>query len=333
MLLAIINDILDCSKIESGNMELESTAFGLHDVVHDVADILSDVANQNGNMLTVELADSVPRWVEGDPGRLRQSLLNLVANACKFTKLGTIEVQLEGTPRDDHTQVEFAVVDSGIGISPDVQDKIFEPFRQADERTARKFGGTGLGLTITQRLVELMGGKLELESDPGQGSSFHFTLPFGFAKRLDESTGQPQRVTEINARVLIAEDHPINQPVTRRLLEKLGCTVDVIENGQQAVDAAKLSGYDAIFMDCQMPVLDGFGASTAIRRLQIEVPIIALTASAMENDRLRCQEAGMIDFVTKPCRVEDLQAALSRVLLDAHADERVPRQVRDPGAA
>jgi signal transduction histidine kinase/DNA-binding response OmpR family regulator/HPt (histidine-containing phosphotransfer) domain-containing protein len=462
-LLVIINDILDFSKIEAGKMDLELLDFDLRAAVEDVLELLAERASTKRLELACWLQSDVPTWVAGDPGRLRQILTNLVGNAIKFTERG--EVVVRTTLVEEHADtvlLHFAVTDTGIGIPPEVQDRLFQAFAQADGSTTRKYGGTGLGLAISQRLATMMGGTIGVESTPGQGSTFWFTVclatrlapqdtacaalpelrgvrvlcvddhatnrvileaqlsawgmradcvvdgPTTLARlRAAQTAGQPYTLAildyqmpgmdglelaraiksdptlapmrlvmlssvnqrgqgtaaqqagiaacltkpvrqshlynclmtvmsaaaeptavlpvtrrqeeaqvQIHARVLVVEDNVVNQKVAVRLLEKLGCRVDVAANGREAVNMLTQLTYDVVFMDCQMPEMDGFAATAAIRQGEAStgqhMPIIAMTANAMQGDRERCLAAGMDDYVSKPVKVDDLMAMLRK---------------------
>jgi PAS domain S-box-containing protein len=480
-LLTIINDVLDFSKIESGNVELERADFELVVSVEDVLELLAERAHGQGLELGSLVERGVPAWVSGDPGRLRQVLTNLVGNAVKFTHQGEVRVHVSLVEQRQETAlVRFAVTDTGIGIPAEVQGQLFTPFTQADGSITRRYGGTGLGLAISRRLVELMGGMIGVESAPGQGSTFWFTLPLP-VRPAPPSTGPPLqpglgavrvlcvddnatnraiveaqlalygvrvecvadgstalarlraaqregdpfalavldyqmpgmdgvtlagliradpllvstrlvmlsslgvRVAETDARaewfeawltkpvrrahlheclatalgaaakpppgassipraatapalagprILVAEDNMVNQRVAQRLLEKLGCQVDLVANGRDAVEAAAGSRYDCIFMDCQMPEMDGYEAAAAIRRhetgTQVRLPIIALTAHAMQGDRERSLAAGMDDHLVKPFSVEALRAMLRKWLPVAAGLEAAPARVEHP---
>ncbi|PYN91363.1 MAG: hybrid sensor histidine kinase/response regulator, partial [Candidatus Rokuibacteriota bacterium] len=464
VLLAIINDILDFSKIEAGKLDFEQTDFELRVTVEDVLELLAERAYGKGLELAYLPHANLPRWVEGDPGRLRQVLTNLVGNAVKFTETGEVVVHsslVEETDRD--ALIRFAVTDTGIGISPETCERLFQSFSQADSSTTRRYGGTGLGLAISRRLVEMMGGSIGVESTSGAGSTFWFTVrlakrpvpptamradltelrrlrvlgvddnatnctllaaqlgawgmhvdcvanasraldslrmahrdarPYdlaildhqmpdmdgmtmarsiksdpalasvplvlltsvsfrgcageaeqaGFRALLLKPIRQsqlydciatvvgmatepsPSRLItlqtlreaqgQLRARILVAEDNVVNQRVAVRMLEKLGCRVDVVTNGLEAVEASARITYHCLFMDCQMPEMDGYEATAAIRKREVEtgahIPIIAMTANAMESDRERCLVAGMDDYVSKPVQPRELVATLEK---------------------
>ena len=321
-LLGVINDILDFSKIEAGRLEVEAIPFSPPELVEEVAMLLSHRAEEKGLALRVELPPNkaFPRAV-GDPTRITQVLTNLATNAVKFTEQGEVvlKLALEGDD-DENLTLRFEVIDSGIGISPRQRERLFEPFQQADGSTTRKYGGTGLGLTISRRLVELMGGELELESTHGLGSRFHFSLTLPRAEGEEAPAEQPA-VPSANplerirgARVLLVEDLEVNKLVAKALLATAGLEVEIADNGAEALEALERAPVDLVLMDVQMPVMDGFEATRRIRAMAgyHELPIVAMTAHAMAEERRRCLEAGMNDHVAKPIQVEALHAALVR---------------------
>jgi signal transduction histidine kinase/ActR/RegA family two-component response regulator len=305
-LLHLVNDILDVAKIEAGKLALERTPFQLREMVANAMAVVAPAAAGRGLELRQICAPDVPNALAGDPGRLQQILLNLLSNAVKFTEHGlvSLDVSMAGSGAD-FAVLRFAVRDTGIGIPANVQQAIFEPFAQADTSTTRRFGGTGLGLAICRSLVSLMGGKLELESQAGCGSTFSFTARLALAPDLPAPvSAAPDRIPQSsrNLRILLAEDNVINQKVAVRLLERMGHRVDIASDGREAVDAATRCAYDLVLMDCQMPNLDGYAATRAIRQLDPSrlIPIVAMTASATPEAQRRCREAGMDDFLTKP---------------------------------
>ena len=323
-LLAILNDILDFSKIEAGELQVECTPFDLHGVLQQTADLFSlTVANKKLSM-AVEIAPDVPSWVAGDPGRLRQVLVNLLGNALKFTERGRISLRCWRVPDDSgRLGVEFEISDTGVGIDPAVIDSLFRPFTQADESTTRRYGGTGLGLAISKQLVELMHGRIQATSVPGEGSTFRFTValepPAADSVAEMERHDTAPRAAARPAHILLAEDNLVNQRVISHLLSHLGHSVDIVPNGREAVAAAGSGRYDAILMDCHMPEMSGYEAAPLIRQQDHSgrrPPIIALTASALPADRGRCLEAGMDDYVSKPVNLETLSKVLDEWLAD-----------------
>jgi PAS domain S-box-containing protein len=322
-LRAIVDDILDFSKIEAGHLELERVELDAHDLVDDVIAIMAEQARQGGLVLDSEIDASLAGRLRGDPIRLRQILLNLVGNAIKFTPNGRVTIDVQGDPDDARTHVRFEVRDTGIGISADAQTRLFEPFTQADSSTTRRYGGTGLGLAICRRLVDLMGGSLGVTSETGRGSTFWFTAPLiadqdergvqaepAPAETVASPTSAPWR-----PQILVVDDNPINRKVTARIVERLGFAVDTATDGHEAVEAASRKPYAAILMDCQMPNLDGYEATVAIRAAEPpgqRAPIIALTANAFGGVREQCLAAGMDDYLAKPTTVGTVSAVLGR---------------------
>jgi len=340
-LLRVINDILDFSKVEAGRLELEHVDFDLREVVEDATRDLADAAAEKRIELACLVPPDLSPRLRGDPIRLRQVLTNLLSNAVKFTVGGGEVVVTVGVAQDaplDAPQdvlMAFEVRDTGMGIAPEYLERLFESFSQGDPSTTRRSGGTGLGLAISRRLVELMDGSISVDSAPGRGSTFRFTARF---EKVDEGRAEPRRVAPAQVsgrRLLLVEDNPVNRKVAVRSLEKMGYQVDVAENGAEALPAALRDDYAAILMDCQMPVMDGYEATAAIRRGEQtrarHTPIIALTASAMEGDRERCLAAGMDDYLAKPLRIEVLAAVLARWLGPAPGEE--PEVTPAPRAA
>lgn len=363
VLLAIINDILDFSKIEAGKLQLEAIPFEVRRTIEEAIAVSSSTAEQKGLRLSCRIARHIPFALIGDPTRLRQIIVNLVSNAVKFTEQGTVTVSAELTGmRDRRYGLSVSVTDTGIGISLEAQSNIFDAFSQADGSTTRKYGGTGLGLAIVKQLVTLMGGTIELQSRPGEGTCFRFTV---YCKSADMPTQRPPELCAVSAtrgetisdqrpvragevRILLVEDNPVNREVACGMLEVLNCRIDTAENGREALDAIAKTGYALVFMDCQMPEMDGLTATKLIRAreaaeavssskfqvssprpvhpsLQPEtqnskpdtprrVPIVALTAHAMQGDREQCLSAGMDDHLSKPFTLVQLEHMLSRWL-------------------
>ncbi|MGE3908284.1 MAG: ATP-binding protein [Chloroflexota bacterium] len=322
-LRAIVDDILDFSKIEAGRLNLETVELDPRDLVDDVVAILADQARRRGLHLDTKLAPDLPRHLRGDPIRLRQILLNLVGNAIKFTPTGQVEIIVSVDAAEPDTLVRFEVQDSGIGISPELQARLFQPFTQADSSTTRRYGGTGLGLAISRRLVELMGGSIGVDSVEGKGSTFWFVAPLRTAQPM--RAGAPLAPTSsmipptvhgaVHPPLLVVDDNPINRKVAARIAERLGFQVDTAEDGHEAVAAAADKQYAAILMDCQMPGLDGFEATAAIRAAEPpgqHTPIIALTANAFAGVRDECLAGGMDDYIAKPTTVGSMATVLSR---------------------
>jgi signal transduction histidine kinase/CheY-like chemotaxis protein len=323
-LLTIINDILDYSKIEAGKLDLDSLDFDLRKCVNDTLKLVWYQARQKNLSLECRIRPEVPACVTGDPLRLRQILLNLTGNAVKFTEAGSVCVTVSSQSAGGGAAlVEFAVSDTGIGIEEQKQHTIFQAFAQADGSMTRRFGGTGLGLTISSRLVGLMGGVITVESNPGRGSCFRFTVRMPVAGSIaaaQPASGGPFCGPIPGAPaldILLAEDNLVNQTLAVRLLEKMGHRVTVAGNGREAADSIRRQRFDVVLMDVQMPVMSGLEATKEIRRAEqisgAHVPIIAMTAHAMKGDRERCLECGMDSYVSKPIRRQELMEALARV--------------------
>ncbi|MDJ0654847.1 MAG: ATP-binding protein [Xanthomonadales bacterium] len=325
-LLAIINDILDFSKIEAGKLTLDQADFSIPELVKQVAESHRKAAAEKGLGLTTHISAKRSERVSGDPARVGQVLNNLVSNAVKFTESGQISIRVEQEQIDENGAVwtVFEVADSGIGINDKSINRIFESFDQEDGSSTRKFGGAGLGLTISKQLVDLMGGSLSVDSTLGAGSRFSFRLPLYPALERTQPAGgaQPFAVQPIDAVVLIVEDNPTNLEVAKGMLESLHCEALEAVDGLEAVHQVRRGGVDVVLMDCQLPVMDGFAATEAIRSWEAEhgilnpIPIIALTADALEGDRERCLKAGMDDYLTKPLTVEELHQKLDQWLND-----------------
>lgn len=335
-LLVIINSILDFSKIEAGQLELECIDFQLRDEIRATVEMLAARAQQKGLELSIDIPEDMHSAVSGDPGRLRQILTNLVGNAIKFTARGRVVVRARldtgGTAENIY---RLSVEDTGIGIRSEAMGKIFAAFSQADSSTTREYGGTGLGLAIVSQLAAKMGGEAGAESRYGEGSTFWFTIRL---KRRLESGLTPvaapvepvQRISgELAGRILLVEDNLINQEVAKAMLEALGCHCTLASNGIEAISALDcLPDWDAVLMDCQMPEMDGYEATRRIRVLEersgSRIPVIALTANAMQDDRQRCLDAGMDDFLSKPFTMEALAATLRQWLPAAASNTAAP---------
>jgi signal transduction histidine kinase/ActR/RegA family two-component response regulator len=322
-LLSVINDVLDFSKIEAGKVELEDLNFDLSDLVDGTMKSFALSSKQKGLELRSEFGAGVPEMVVGDPARLRQVLTNLVGNALKFTEAGEVGVRVARMEGDAAgLPLEFTVWDTGVGIKPEKQKAIFESFTQADSSTTRKYGGTGLGLTISMRLVGLMGGKIWVESEIGRGAKFHFTVNFKpstqpfRAERKNTEVAEDAHKPRVRLRVLLAEDNAVNQRLISRLLEKRGHEVDVVGNGLEALRALALKNYDLVLMDMQMPELDGLETTARIRMKEAggdkHQVVVALTANAMSEDEERCRAAGMDGYLTKPIQFERLDEVLEK---------------------
>jgi signal transduction histidine kinase/HPt (histidine-containing phosphotransfer) domain-containing protein len=348
-LLSLIDDILDFSRIEAGRLALEVQPLDLRQLVGEVVAVFTAQVHAKGLRISAHVDPAVPLALEGDAGRLRQVLTNLVGNAVKFTEHGVVEVRGDLVAEGPQgVLLRLSVWDTGIGIAPALQATLFEPFTQADASTTRRYGGAGLGLTIAKRLVELMGGEIGVESAVGQGSTFWVTLRLarGAAPRGVSAATVPgalaapaaQRAdTTTRGRVLVAEDNAINQLVVARLLESLGYAVDTVVNGQRAVEAVHQGHYALVLMDCHMPQMDGFAATAAIRRDEAgrgqHTPIVAVTADALVGDAEKSLAAGMDDHLTKPITLERLAAVVGRWIAGSGAADPVAdaRGPLDPG--
>lgn len=337
-LLGLLNDVLDLSKIEAGKMELEEIDFDLRDLVHETVRTFSAKAREKGVALTAHLSDDLPRTVCGDPTKLRQLLTNLIGNAIKFTQKGEVTLTAEEQwHNDDEIALHFAVRDTGIGIPDEKLDEIFHAFRQSDATTTRQYGGSGLGLTISSELVRMMRGRIWVDSKPGNGSIFHFTIqlkkgaPLSLPPKPPEpaETSQPETSRKPSGadwksaprvrplRVLIADDHAANRQLVRDVLRARGHSCTAASDGQEAVDAWRRDTFDVLLIDVQMPVMDGFQVTATIRKkeeaTQGHVPIVALTAHAMAGDREKCLMAGMDAYLAKPLRPQKLVELIESV--------------------
>ncbi|MCX8086869.1 MAG: ATP-binding protein, partial [Rhodocyclaceae bacterium] len=319
-LLGILNDILDLSRIEAGRLPIEAIPFDLATPLSRIETLFGEAIRQKGLAFALDVAPEVPRGLVGDPLRLSQILTNLVGNALKFTERGEIRLAVRLLSRAaERCELEFSVSDTGIGLAPEDQQRIFKAFTQADSSITRRYGGTGLGLAICRRLVAAMGGEIGVTSAPGKGSTFYFRLPFGLAEAALAPKPRSLRdaaPTLAGLKVLLVEDNATNRLVAQRLLEKAGVTVEVAENGAEALEklAAAATPFDAVLMDVQMPVMDGLEAT---RRLKADgrfahLPVIAMTADAMAEDRQRCLEAGMQEYLAKPIDFGELLTTLAR---------------------
>jgi signal transduction histidine kinase/CheY-like chemotaxis protein len=327
-LLGIVNDMLDLSKIEAGQLHLDRERFDLKATLQGVVDLLRPRAVDKGLGFGFDFAAGVPRWIWGDEVRLRQIVLNLLGNATKFTEKGEVRIVVRAA---GPARLHIEVADTGIGITEEQHSRMFKKFSQADTSMSRRYGGTGLGLVISKELAELMGGEIGYQSRPGEGSRFWVMIP---AEEAPEPAPSSPAVILVKGavaqgRVLVVEDNTVNQRVLLRSLQKLGLEVDVAANGAEALNRWKLSTYDLVFMDCQMPEMDGYEATERIRAAErngARTPIVALTAHAMPEDRARCQAAGMDDYLSKPVDIAALEAVVKRFVAAPAAPAQTPRE-------
>ena len=331
-LLSMVNGVLDFSKIEAGKLEFESIDFELSPVLKSIESSFFIIARNKGLSLRIEKDDSVPEWFKGDPARLLQVFMNLVSNAIKFSYTGEIKFRVRLLDLDvQRALLRFEVKDQGIGISPEAQANLFKPFTQADSSTSRRFGGSGLGLSISRNLVEGMGGKIGVISNENEGSLFWIEIKLQLGKELQKKSHFHEiDIREKRLKVLIAEDNIINQKVTMKMFQKMGAEAHVVGNGMELLDSLKSQTYDLVVMDCQMPLMDGFEATHLFRNgkpiLNKDIPIVALTANATMQSRERCLELGMNDFLPKPIVYEELKRVVSqwvRSRIDWHAVNKI----------
>jgi CheY-like chemotaxis protein len=322
-LLRLINDILDFSKLEANRLTLENISFSVEEVLDSVARLQEAKAAQKGLYLRTQIAADVPARLKGDPGRLRQVLLNLVDNGLKFTKQGGVEIRVGlGSLKDGRARLSFAVRDTGMGIAAEDQAGLFQQFAQVDSSTSRRFGGTGLGLAICRRLVEQMNGKITITSALGKGTTFTFDITLDVDETpqiaaVKSPVGEGLASAGRRLRVLLAEDNVTNRTVATYWLESLGHHVDAVSNGREAVEAVRNVPYDVVLMDVMMPEKDGLEATRDIRALpapMCTVPVVAVTANALQQHMDVCRDAGMDDFLTKPIITTQLFALVQRVI-------------------
>ena len=328
-LLTLIDDILDVSRAEAGKLKIEITQCRLVDLLGHVESMMRPQIAEKGLDFRIVKSEDAPAVIRTDPARLRQCLINLINNAAKFTENGHIHVRVRPSEVDGVRFVRFEVEDTGIGIEPEKQATIFAPFTQADDSHTRRHGGAGLGLAITGQLSKLLGGRISVASEPGNGSTFTLEIPVGpesselrildAEDAVDEPQGEDARRQDcsLSGHVLVAEDTPTNQLIVRKMLERIGLKVTLVDNGQKAVDQVLHGTFDLVLMDVQMPVMDGYAAVGQLRKEHVDIPVIALTANAMDGDRKRCMDAGCTDYLSKPIDKERLTETLA-TYLSAH---------------
>jgi signal transduction histidine kinase/HPt (histidine-containing phosphotransfer) domain-containing protein/ActR/RegA family two-component response regulator len=334
-LMDLINDVLDVSKIEAEKMSVEKITFELPQIIADVVSMVRPRAIDKGLGFHLNFSSLIPATVQGDPVRLKQVLLNILGNALKFTERGVISLSVGCEPLPRGSRLRFDVNDTGVGLAPDQIQRLFKPFMQADDSTTRKFGGTGLGLVISKKLVQLMGGDITVVSQPGRGSTFTIQIEDGPLDGAEMLAGLSESLlsghqetkdsqeTKLRGRILLAEDGQDNQCLISMLLREAGAEVVLAENGRIAVELATTQQFDLILMDMQMPELDGYGATSALRSKGHTLPIIALTAHAMADDRAKCIAAGCSDYCTKPIEKARL-LRVARHYLEKSASEQSP---------
>jgi CheY-like chemotaxis protein len=315
----VLNDILDLSKVESGKLELEAIPFELGEVLDQVVSTFRHPVEERGVAMRWEIDEELPRHFVADKGRLRQILFNLVGNAVKFTESGSIEVRahpLNPGEEDGAVRLLFEVADTGIGIPRDKVGAVFDPFTQVDGSSTRKYQGTGLGLGIVRRLVQLMGGSISVDTEEGEGTTIYFTIRARSAEPPDDPAHAPSALSEKGGlSILVAEDERVNRVVIQRILEKLGHRAVCVGSGEEAINILRERTFDLFLSDIQMPGLDGVATTKVIRGdLGLDIPVIALTAHAMQGDRDRFIEAGMNGYVSKPFEIDRLQQEIERVM-------------------
>jgi CheY-like chemotaxis protein len=313
-LLSVVSDVLDFSKVEAGRLELHLQPFEVRALIHETVALVDRTASDKGLTVAAMIEHDVPAWLSGDGLRLRQVLLNLLSNAVKFTSTGAVLVRVTSRTLDgDNVALSVAVTDSGPGIPADRLHRLFQPFTQADSSMTRRFGGTGLGLTISRSLIRMMGGDIAVESGVGAGSTFSFEIPLPLAAKTRDAAPQQAPSVSSGLRVLMAEDNPINQLVQRRMITQLGNSCRVVNDGAEAIAAAREEAYDVVVLDLQMPGVGGLEAAAGIRGMRHQPWLIILTADVTADTRQECERAQIDDFLTKPVTIEGIAEALSRV--------------------
>jgi PAS domain S-box-containing protein len=317
-LMRIIDELLDISRIEAGEVRLHPEPFNMRETVEKVVLLFADRAGRKGVDISIAIHDSVPKQLLGDSGRIRQILINLVGNALKFTHDGHIQIRMQAERAENGWNLLADVKDTGIGMTAELQDRIFEKFTQGDTSSKREYGGAGLGLAITRQLVHLMDGEISVSSEVNKGTTFQFNLKLGSVVTEEPvliPSQEPKKPGLIKANILLVEDNLVNQKVATAMIKKLGCNVIVVPNGARALEQIALRRFDLIFMDCQMPIMDGFETTRAIRQMVGEIrdiPIVAMTAHALKEDRQRCLDAGMDNYLSKPVHLDSLIAILTK---------------------
>ena len=330
LLLGIINDILDVSRIEAGKMEIEERPFRLGDIIDNICDLVAPHVDEKNLKLIITVEDSVPEMIVSDSLRISQTLFNIIGNAIKFTLEGSVELCVAASSvGEDKLRLDFSILDTGIGMNEEQQNSVFNSFTQADSSTARKFGGSGLGLSISKALVELMGGKIGVRSILGKGSEFYFNIVVGKFEGAEQQESNDDLAIASAQKydgytLLVVEDNEINQEIAKAVLEEMGFKVDLADNGMEGIEAYTSGNYDLIFMDIRMPVMDGIEAARAIREIELSnakaglplerIPIIAMTANAMQEDKDATREAGMDGHISKPIDLDEICLSLYRML-------------------
>lgn len=326
-LLRILDDTLAYAKMDAGHVINEKRIFDPYVTLSEIRDVFIHMARRKGIDLTCSYDNDMQNFVSGDPGRLKQMLINLLGNSIKFTDAGSVRLccaQMDAPAGDNRVWLRFEIIDTGIGINPDSVDGLFDPFVQAVESTALKYGGTGLGLAISKQIADSMGGSISVRSAVGYGSTFCVDIPFECVKPNESVLIEDNAPAEYSpvftgSRVLVAEDNSVSQKVLRDFLQHLGCRADIVADGKQAIEAVASDCYDLVLLDCRMPVMDGYAACRSIRAAEVSgkrIPVIAVTASTLEEDREKCGAAGMDDFIAKPIKLDELSVVLSRWLVD-----------------